>query len=92
MVYIYANVLFILYVQANITLALEKPVLKKLSLSGVGVHHGVHVAYGGLVSGLQLLFRHDADHAAVEDHGAVGGAGVVKLAGQQEQSNSKWFI
>ena len=72
-------------------MTLEEPVLKQRSLSGVGVQHGVDVADGGLVPGLELLLRHDADGAPVEDHGAVGRAGVVELAGQQVEADTEWL-
>ena len=63
--------------------------LGELLLPGLGVQHGVDVADPRLPRAPHLLLHHHPQLPALEHHSGIGGAGVVQLAGQQVQPNSK---
>ena len=69
----------------------EEPVGAEVRSPGLSLQQDVDIADAGRLPGLQVPLCHHPELSPMEDDRGVGGAGVVKLAGQQVEADTEGF-
>ena len=78
-------------VQTGVAVTGEEPVGAEVRSPGLSLQQDVDVADAGRLPGLQVSLCHHPELPPMEDDRGVGGAGVVKLTGQEVEADTEWF-